>query len=174
MLKITFIHPILLFILWCLFLTFTALLLSVGTIYWPSPAGFIFSYLGNFFALILFISWPLAVYKYISGQPETIPSRNPKKFDKTLIATFFLVPAILVLAAVIEHSQFSQLFDVFLNVILMVVILGLYVPIIRLVWASAKMLKGGIGWFIVILYWPLTGVFVQGRIRKLYPLRSLN
>ena len=169
MTKVIWINPIALLTLWYLSLIFAALFIVGGMAKWPSITGFILGYVGNVLVLILSISWPYGLYKCLSQQQENEASSDGNKFVMLLFVSCILPPALLGIADVMEFAELPATIVFLMTAVLTVLFLVLYIPLIQLVWKSAKMLKGGLGWFFVILYWPLTAYWLQKRIKTLYP-----
>ncbi len=172
--KIVFLNPWALFFFSFLFSLFGAIMTLPAEAYPSNIEVMVLAYIGLVISLIAGFFWPLAVYKYLAGHKENAEIWDPKAFDKLAWIWLFFMPTAIVAKVSLEESRFFEKIRTALEIFEGVSVLLFFLSFIALYWSIAKMLKGGVGWCLVLFYWPLLASLVQGEIRELYPLPSPN
>jgi len=166
--KIVFMNPLLLFFLYFL-LCLPAAMMTLPAGENPTNIGALaLGYIGLLLSMILGFFWPYTVHKYLARKMDHEKAWDPNKFDKVVLVLLFLIPAFVVLDIRFRDTLLYNNFSFALELFGSFVILILFLVLGLIIWSTAKLLKGGIGTFLALLYWPLTAAFVQNRIKELY------
>jgi len=171
--KMVFMNPLVLFIIYFLVCIFAIILSFIADANIVDTGALVLGYISFLLLLVISFFWLYAVYKYLARQNKNRDTYDPNRFDKILLVLLLFAPAFVVADASLRdtaiHSDFSFVFELLEGSILLL----FFGTLGFVLWSIAKMLKGGIGWFIALFYWPVCAVFVQNEIKELYPEASL-